>query len=108
MPEKTFHRYLFAVDRIPFTASTLVTEASLREAIETVKKTGYALDDEEYIAGVNCLSVPVPAANAKHLVAIAVQAPKSRKKLDELMTFLPALQKAAGKLAEVFDRETGD
>lgn len=108
MPEKTFHRYLFAVDRTAFTASTLVAEAALRAGIDEIKKTGYALDDEEYVAGVNCVSVPVPAANAKHLVAIAVQAPKSRKNLDRLMTFLPALKSAAAKLANVFDKEIGD
>jgi DNA-binding IclR family transcriptional regulator len=108
MPEKVFQRYLLAVDRIPFTASTLVNEAALRAGIDEVKKAGYALDDEEYIAGVNCLSVAVPAANAKHLIAIAVQSPKSRKNLDELKSFLPLLKNAAAKLAEVFDKEAGD
>lgn len=108
MPEKTFHRYLFAVDRTPFTPTTLVLETDLRAGIDGVKQNGYALDDEEYIAGVNCLSVAVPAAGAKHLIAIAIQAPKSRKNLTDLMAYLPLLQGAAVKLADIFERELGD
>jgi IclR family transcriptional regulator, acetate operon repressor len=108
MPERSFQRYLFAADRIPHTPATLVTERALRAGVAEVKESGYAVDDEEYIAGVNCLSVAVPAARAKHLVALAVQAPKSRKDLRNLKEFLPMLKAAAEKIGEIFEKEIAD
>jgi IclR family acetate operon transcriptional repressor len=105
MSEVAFHRHLFAVKRVGHTPATLVAERALRDAIADVKQAGYATDDEEYIVGVNCLSVLVPVKHARHLVALAVQAPKSRKNLAALRTFLPLMQSAAEKLAAIFDEE---
>jgi IclR family transcriptional regulator, acetate operon repressor len=106
MPPGALDRYLFAARRTAFTPATLTDAAILRAAIAEIRKSGYAGDDEEYIAGVNCLAVSVPVSRARHLLALAVQAPKSRKNLDELRGFLPVLQEAARKLAVIFDNET--
>lgn len=106
MPAGALDRYLFAVKRTSFTPLTLTGTAALRAAFAEIRKTGYAADDEEYIAGVNCLAVAVPVSRARHLVALAVQAPKSRKGLDTLKGFLPVLHEAARKLAVIFDNET--
>jgi IclR family acetate operon transcriptional repressor len=106
MPPSALDRYLFAARRTAFTPLTLTDTAALRAALAEIRKNGHAADDEEYIAGVNCLAVAVPVARARHLVALAVQAPKSRKNLDELKGFLPVLQEAARKLAVIFDNET--
>jgi IclR family transcriptional regulator, acetate operon repressor len=106
MPEAALLRHLAAVRRTAFTPKTLIGEGALRQAIAAVREAGYATDDEEYILGVNCLAVPVAVARSRHLVALAVQAPKSRRNLDELKGFLPLLQDAALRLAEIFDNET--
>lgn len=106
MPEAALDRYLFAAKRAALTPATLTDPLALRAALAGIRKHGYAIDDEEYIAGVNCLAVAVPVGRARHLVALAVQAPKSRKNLDALKAFLPVLQDAARKLALIFDNET--
>ena len=105
MPKAAFERYLFAAERVAHTPATLIEEAALREAVAACGKAGHGVDDEEYILGVNCLSVPVPVARARHLIALAVQAPKSRKNLAALEAFLPAMREAAAKLAAIFDSE---
>lgn len=106
MPEAALARHLAAASRIARTPATLTDEAVLRAALAEIRAAGYAADDEEYILGVNCLAVPVPAARARHLVALAVQAPKSRKNLASLKAFLPVMIEAAAKLAGIFDEET--
>ncbi len=106
MPEVAFQRFLFAVKRVAYTPATLVAEDALSSAIADVRRTGYAIDDEEYIVGVNCLSVLVPIKRARHLVALAVQAPKSRMDLAGLKAYLPLIQNAAEKLATIFDEES--
>ncbi|MGB0084552.1 MAG: IclR family transcriptional regulator [Rhodomicrobiaceae bacterium] len=105
MPEGALARYLSGVEREIFTRTTLVSENSLRDALAVTREQGYAIDDEEYVVGVNCLSVAVPAERAKHLIAIAVQAPKSRRTLTDLKAFLPMLESAAEKIAKIFDNE---
>lgn len=105
MSETALARYLSAVRREPFTCATLTDEAVLRAAIAEVRSAQYAIDDEEYIAGVNCLALPVPSRRGKHLIAIAVQAPKSRKTVGDLKSFLPVLKSAAQRLAIIFDEE---
>jgi IclR family transcriptional regulator, acetate operon repressor len=106
MSEAALSRYLSAGRRTAFTPQTIVDEAALRGAIAEVRKAGNASDDEEYILGVNCLAVPVPVKRARHLIALAVQAPKSRSPLSGLRAQLPVLQAAARKLADIFDTET--
>jgi len=105
MAAGAFERYLSAVDRVPYTAATLIAEMALRDGIAQVREAGYATDNEEYIAGVNCLSVAVPVTRARHFIAIALQAPKSRTDLSALQSRLPLLKSAAVKLAEFFDNE---
>jgi IclR family transcriptional regulator, acetate operon repressor len=106
MPPAAFERYLSAAPRIAHTPATRVEEAALREAIAACREAGHGDDDEEYILGVNCLSVPIPLKRARHLAALAVQAPKSRKDLTALRAFLPAMRAAAEQLAAIFDTET--
>jgi len=106
MPEAALSRMLTGVTRTAFTPKTLVAEPALRQAIADIRKAGHATDDEEYILGVNCLAVPVRVARARHLIALAVQAPKSLRTLDELKAFLPVLTDAASRLAGIFDAET--
>jgi DNA-binding IclR family transcriptional regulator len=106
MPSAAFERYLSSAPRIAHTPSTRVEETALRKAVAACRKAGFGDDDEEYILGVNCLSVPIPLKRARHLAALAVQAPKSRKDLAALRTFLPAMRAAAEKLAAIFDTET--
>lgn len=105
MPASAVDRYLASVVRLPYTSATLIDEKQLRESIAAAAREGFATDDEEYVAGVNCLAVAVPAKHARNLIALAVQAPKSRKNLDELRAFLPAMTDAAQKLALILDQE---
>jgi DNA-binding IclR family transcriptional regulator len=107
MPAAALDRYLLTVERTAHTSATLIDDSALRKAVAACRETGYGDDDEEYILGVNCLSVTIPVKRARHLIALAVQAPKSRKNLATLKAFLPAMQDAAGKLGAIFDEETG-
>jgi IclR family transcriptional regulator, acetate operon repressor len=105
MPAATFERYMHTISREAHTPATLTEDRALRDAIEACRQSGHGDDDEEYILGVNCLSVPIPVTRARHLIALAVQTPKSRKNLVALKAFLPLMQDAAAKLATIFDEE---
>ncbi|TVT45144.1 MAG: IclR family transcriptional regulator, partial [Denitromonas halophila] len=84
-----------------FTPKTLTTLDALDEEIETVKRQGYALDDEEFLPGLICAAVLVPRHNARSNMGIAIQAPIMRLSHDKVLTLLPALNKAAKALADI-------
>lgn len=105
MPERSLDRYIETVNRTAHTASTLVDETALRSRIAQTKARGHGEDDEEYVAGVNCLSVAVPTQHGRNLIALAIQAPKSRLTLEELRKFLPAMKTTAEKMARILDNE---
>ncbi|TVT68048.1 MAG: IclR family transcriptional regulator, partial [Denitromonas halophila] len=84
-----------------FTPKTLTTLDALDEEIDTVKRQGYALDDEEFLPGLICVAVLVPRQNGRSNMGIAVQGPIMRLNHDKVLTLLPALKRAAKALADI-------
>jgi DNA-binding IclR family transcriptional regulator len=82
------------------TPATLCDPARLGPELEKVRRQGYALDQEEYIAGIIGVSVPVRDGDGKVVAAVAVQTTNSRLQIDEALAFLPQLKQAAGQLAQ--------
>ena len=97
MPEPMQGRYLRAFGFVRHTQHTVAGEEQLRPELERVREKTSATDDEEYIAGVNCLAVPVTCGSAV-VAAIAIQAPKARSDLAKLKSFLPQLCDAATRM----------
>lgn len=87
-----FHRY---------TARTLGDYEAFERELETVQHNGYALDAEEFLAGLFCVAVLVPSASGRSNTAIAIQAPVMRLSYDRVREVLPALRNAAQKLARI-------
>ena len=61
-----------------------------------------SFDREEYLVGVICMAVPVIGKNGELLAALAIQAPEARMNVHTARRHLPALRRAAGELAEIF------
>lgn len=80
------------------TAHTITEPARLREALEATRRRGWSEDDEEFLAGVCCIAVPVRGARAKVLAGLAVSAPTARLPLDRARTMVPDLREAADQL----------
>lgn len=85
-----------------YTQNTLTDHAQLEAELERVKHDGYAMDDEEFLPGLVCIGVLVPAADGgKSNLGLALQAPVMRVARDKAVQLLPALQRAAGALAAI-------
>lgn len=91
-----------AFDRLDFrryTQSTLVTPEQLTGELESIREQGYAVDNEEFIAGVVCLAVPIFHPQHNQVVAaLSVTAPAQRCSLDRLREFLPSATEAARRV----------
>jgi DNA-binding IclR family transcriptional regulator len=67
-----------------FTIRTITDPGTLQAHLERVRKQGYAIDDEEFEAGVRCIAVPVCDYRERCVAAIGVSGPVSRMPLESL------------------------
>ncbi|MEY2618987.1 MAG: hypothetical protein RL522_1989 [Pseudomonadota bacterium] len=87
-----------------FTQNTITSAQALEHEIEQVSRQGYAVDNEEFLPGLLCLGVlvPAPSGTASNM-GLALQAPLMRLSLERALSFLPVLQKAAQAIARIND-----
>jgi len=85
-----------------YTPNTITGRAALEREIAQVQADGYALDREEFLPGLLCIAVLVPAAAGRASnTGIAIQAPVMRLPLKQVPRVLPALRRAAAALAAI-------
>jgi IclR family acetate operon transcriptional repressor len=86
------------------TLRTLTDEAALREALEQVRSSGVAIDDEENELGVRCLGAAIVDHRGGSLGAISVSAPASRMPHERCAEVAPAVIAAAEQIARALGR----
>lgn len=92
------------IDRLALpamTPNTIATAAGLREECAAIAECGYATDNEEYIAGLIAVAVPVKDGQQVTRAALAVHAPSARMPLSAALARLDALRSAATRMAEL-------
>jgi DNA-binding IclR family transcriptional regulator len=101
-------RLLAHVPLTRYTNNTLTDLDRLEAEIERVRADGHAFDNEEFLPGLLCIAVLVPAPGGRASnMGIAIQAPTMRMDIDKARRYLPALQRAADALAAI-EAETAD
>jgi IclR family transcriptional regulator, acetate operon repressor len=84
-----------------YTPQTLTALDALEREISSVKRDGFALDNEEFLPGLLCVAVLVAADTGRSNLCVAVQAPLVRVNKERALGMLPALRRAASALAIV-------
>lgn len=86
-----------------YTATTLDSREALEAEFRRIRKDGYSVDAEEFVEGLVCVAVPVPAQHGGiPRCAVALQAPAARMSLAQAIERLPRLQAAAQALARTW------
>jgi DNA-binding IclR family transcriptional regulator len=85
------------------TPRTTTDLGALEQELRRVKTEGCGFDHEEFLPGLTCAAVPVPAAEPKgrSSLCIALQGPTVRLNRDKLQALLPALRAAAQALTRL-------
>jgi DNA-binding IclR family transcriptional regulator len=102
LPARERRRILDALTYSYHTANTLTRRRDLEEALKRIRRERCATDNEEYLDGTVCVAVPVESETRRVPAALAVHAPTSRMTLAQALRCVPALRKAAARLADVF------
>ena len=82
-----------------YTPQTITSPAVLETELDRIAARGYSIDQEEYTAGLNCLSVPVLDQTGKCLAAIAVHAPVARLTINTAVKKIDVMREAAREIA---------
>jgi len=84
-----------------YTANTVTDLEGLERELRRVRADGFALDDEEFLPGLLCIAVAVPAQTPRSSLCVAIQAPVMRANAETAKRWLPALQRAAQALSTI-------
>jgi IclR family pca regulon transcriptional regulator len=99
LPAAKLEDYLRRVKMEAFTPRTVTSVERLREILQQVRESGYALVDQELEIGLRSLAVPVRDVSGRVIAAMNIGSQAARVSADEvLQRFLPALQAAAAEL----------
>jgi len=98
-PARHRARLLDSIPLQPYTRNTIVDRARLLRELREIRRRGYSEDNEEFLAGVCCLAVPVKDRRGKVVAGLAVSAPLARFPLERARTYLSDLQACAEQVS---------
>lgn len=84
------------------TERTVTDPELLQEDLKRIADEGIGIDNEENLAGMVAIAVPVLNSRNEIYFTIAVHAPKIRKSLEDLRQYIPRLKSAAGAMAKCY------
>lgn len=82
-----------------FTEHTICSAEDLNKDLIKIHRRGYALDDEEAVAGARCIAVPILNGERKVIAGISVSGPVVRVTKRRIPEFVDMLHKAADEIA---------
>ncbi|MBI9085635.1 MAG: IclR family transcriptional regulator [Desulfobacterales bacterium] len=91
MPETDVDMILQNVNSDRRTRNTITDPFEMKQHLQMIRTTGYAMDDEENEEGVRCVAAPIRNEIGKVVAAMSVSGPTTRmtiEKIDESLKFL--------------------
>ncbi len=99
LPPRKRQRLIAAAPLKRYTGNTITGPDELERALDRIRDERVGTDNEEFLAGLSAISVPVLDARGRACAAVAVHAPTARMNIAEARAHLPALRRAATALA---------
>ncbi len=104
MPDSDLRALIESMPMSAYTANTITAVEPLLSTLTNMRRDGIGTDDQEFMHGVVCVSVPVVDDNGRCFGGIAVSAPEARMTLNQMLTYVPQMRKAAANLAVTYRR----
>ena len=100
LPSDQLEQYLSRVNLIPHTTRTVNSIEKLRLILRNIRRTGYALCDQEYEVGLRSLAVPVYSPSGRVVATLNLSGNAPRISVLEMQTrYLSHLRNAANELS---------
>jgi DNA-binding IclR family transcriptional regulator len=89
-----------------FTERTITKPDALLNELDRIRRDGYAVNIEEFTVGIVGAAVPILDGAGRALGALALHGPSPRLSVENARAQVPALQKAARQLANIWNLAT--
>lgn len=93
-------RLLQEIELEAFTDNTITSPDELTEHLTEIAELGYSLDNEEFIAGMTAVAVPIVDQNGRYVASLAVHAPVSRMTVSQACGYVGVLQDASLRIGQ--------
>lgn len=93
-------RLLREIELQAYTDNTFTSPKALRRHLAEIASQGYSLDDEEFIAGMTAVAVPIVDTTERYVASLAVHAPSSRMSISDARGHVELLRDAAGRIGQ--------
>ena len=104
LPDKEVVRLIRLKGLPRLTDNTLTTKAGLLEELARVRKTGYAIDNQENELDGRCIGAPIVSAGGRVVAAISISSPVFRMEMARAKSLAPALKAACAEIADAIKR----
>jgi len=101
LPERRIRELIGAASLRRYTDRTITDPEQLLRELEGIRENMVGVDDEEFVAGMVAVAVPVADKAGQPCAALAVHAPKVRLSVEAARQHIPALRNAAAALTKV-------
>ncbi|RCW63196.1 IclR family transcriptional regulator [Pseudorhodoferax soli] len=98
MPEPDREALIAQMHLAPMTLNTIVERDTLIAQCQRIREQGYACDNQEFVAGLISIAVPVHDARQQVRATVSVHAPVERLAMDQAIARLPMLRAAASAM----------
>jgi DNA-binding IclR family transcriptional regulator len=99
LPDAKRQSILREIKPVAYTDKTLTDIDLIRKDLENIRKTGYALDDQEVYQGIRCLAMPILNRSGYAVASISVSGPSMRLSDEQIEKILPMLSITAEKIS---------
>ncbi len=99
LPEEEREHVLNSIRFEVLTPHTITNLAELSKELETVRRQGFSLDDEESVEGARCIGAPILNWQQEAVASISIAGPVTRISRDRVPVFATAVRDAAQKIS---------
>lgn len=85
------------------TRRTITSARAMARELSEIRRRGHAEDSEEFLAGVNCLAVPVRNADGEVVAGLAAMAPTSSLPMPKLRRHLQDLHQCSQRMTKMLE-----
>lgn len=102
LPDSQINKILSANKLIPFTPFTCINLTQFKNSIKNTRKSGIALDDEEYIEGIRALAIPLKVGMPEFQAAIWIVGLKSQITDEKISEYKDLLKGIGDRIEALF------
>lgn len=105
LPKQRREVLLRSMPLLRYTDNTITDIDRLEADLEKIRASEVSTDNQEFLAGVVCVAVPVRDQNGHRVAALAISAPLARMSMEKGLKYVPLMQKAAEELTVTIDED---